>query len=225
MKTIHLVLILLSSLLTDFSLAATTNVGLLNSVGSELLNIDGIPLTAGIQNIDGDGTILQVGYYTMATSLNPFLGEWVAMTGPGTPYVTTVGDGGRLAGRFKTISLLEAGTFSFVEPAAGTPLTLRFYDSTTISSSTYFNAVSTTSGSFNWVAPSTPQSGTGLALPAADAVWQAGAGSAFRTTIPIPEPSSVAILVLGMGALAMRRRTSGHRCATPRQGCNPEEAS
>ncbi len=207
MRTIKIALILVFSIFESLSLAATTNVGLFNSVGSELLGNTGIPLSAGIQNIDGDGAILQVGYYTLATTINPFLGEWVAMTGPGTSYVTTVGDGGRLAGRFKTTSLLEAGTFSFVEPAVGTPLSLRFYNSTAITSSTYFNAVSTTSGSFNWVAPSTPQSGMGLTLPDAAAIWQDGAGSAFRTTIPIPEPSSSTLLVLlSLGVMAVRRR-------------------
>ena len=207
MKTLQLTLILVFTTFRSFSLGATTNVGLLNIVGSELLGFTGIPLSAGIQNIDGDGAILQIGYYTLATTQNPFLGEWVAMTGTGTSYVTTVGDGGRSAGRFKTITLLEAGTFSFVEPTVGTPLSLRFYNSTTIPSSTYFNAVSTTSGSFNWVAPSTPQSGMGLTLPDTNAIWQDGAGSAFRTTIPVPEPSSSALFALvSLGVMVVRRR-------------------
>ena len=38
-------------------------------------------------------------------------------------------------------------------------------------------------------------------------IWEGGSASAFRTTIPIPELSSVALLaLLGLGALAVRRR-------------------
>lgn len=188
-------------------LSATTNVGFLVTAGAELKNNIGGSLARGIPNVNGDGAVLQVGYYTMATPLNPFLGDWVAMTGPGTPYPTSIGDSGYPDGLTKTGALFVAGSFTFLEPLPGTPLALRFYDSASLAISNYFNAVSTTDGTFNWVAPSDPQSVTGLSLPKTNIIWQDGSGSAFRTTIPIPEPSSSALLaLLGLGALAVRRR-------------------
>ena len=195
--------------MTSFKLfSAITNVGVIIVEGAELKNKMGTLLTQGVSSVIGDGSVLQIGYYTLATPLDPFLGEWVAMTGPGTPYPTSIGDSGYPDGLTKAGALLMAGTSAFIEPAVGTPMTLRFYDSTSISTSTYFNAIATTDGSFNWVAPSDRQSSVGLSLPNTHIIWQDGSGSAFRTTIPIPEPSSFALLcILGLGGLMVRRRS------------------
>lgn len=172
-----------------------------------LKDFNNIPLTPG-SSIDSDGAILQIGYYTLSTSADPFLGDWVPMTGPGTSFVTTVGDSGnQSAGQFKFGVLFDVGGYSFVAPQVGTPLALRFYDSASIASSNYFNAVAVTSGAFVWVAPSDPKSTTSLSFLTSGIVWQGGVGTASRTTIVIPEPSTSVMLVLfGLGAFCVRRR-------------------
>ena len=174
-----------------------------------LKDLNGTSLTAGTP-ADGDGTILQLGYYTAATTSAPFAGEWVAMTGSGISYQTTIGDSGNNPnGTFKIEVLFTQGSYLFIEPAVGTPLALRYYNSTSLTASTYFNAVTNTTGVFNWVAPADPTSTAmlNLGLSSVGIVWQDGSGSAFRTTIPIPEPSSSALLaLLSLGVMAVRRR-------------------
>lgn len=132
------------------------------------------------------------------------------MTGPVTRYVTALGDSAnRGAGGFKMEVLFTQGSYSFVEPPVGMPLALRFYDATSLAAANYFNAVTDTSGSFNWKSPGDPLATAWLALRALSFPnWQGGNSSAYRTTIPIPEPNSTTLLVLlGCGALAERRRS------------------
>lgn len=200
-------ILLVSALCVSSSLAASTiQVGI--STNSVILkDFNNNPLSAGT-SADGDGTVVQLGYYTMATTLNPFAGNWVPMTGPGTSYPTTIGDSGNNPnGSIKLGVLFTAGSLGFTAPADGTPLSLRFYDSTSIATSTYFNAVSETTGAFNWVTPSDPKSTANLSFLTSGVVWQDGPSSSFRTTIAVPEPSSVALIaLLGTGMLAVRRR-------------------
>lgn len=174
-----------------------------------LNDFDNTALNAGTSS-NGDGAILQLGYYTASTISDPFSGNWVAMTGPGTSYPTTIGDSGnREAGSFKIVVLFSQGSYSFPEPPVGTLMALRFYDSTSIGTSTYFNAVTDTVDRFAWVAPADPTSSAQLALTFLDVgiVWQGGSSSAYRTTIPIPEPSSSAVIaLLSLGVMAVRRR-------------------
>ena len=78
-----------------------------------------------------------------------------------------------------------------VNRPGGTPLAIRSYDATTLQSATFFNAVSDLTGAWNW---ETAFSEAPLVLSLADStlVWQDGSDSAFRTTIPIPEPAGLA---------------------------------
>jgi hypothetical protein len=168
----------------------------------------GTALSSGT-SADGDGTILQLGYYSNSTALDPFSGSWVAMTGPGTLNVTTMGDSGNNPnGNFKLGVLFTAGALGFTAPPDGTPLALRFYDSTSIATSTFFNAVSTTSGAFNWVTPAEPNSTAALTFLTPGVVWQDGPGSAFRTTIAVPEPCCILLGVISLSTLALRRRSN-----------------
>ncbi len=199
-------LLLVSALCVSSSFAASSiQIGVAtNSV--ILKDINNIPLSAGT-SADGDGTVVQLGYYTLSTTLDPFAGAWVAMTGPGTSYLTTIGDSGNNPnGSLKLGVLFTAGTLGFTAPADGTPLALRFYDSTSIATSTYFNAVSDTTGGFNWVTPAEPKSTAALTFLTLGVVWQGGSGSAARTTIAVPEPSCLLLSVVSLGALAVRRR-------------------
>jgi len=175
-----------------------------NTTGTEFKDHSGILLTAGT-SLMGDGAVLQLGYYTGATLADPFVGTWVALTGPGTGLTSTIGD----------FYPYQNGIFSFGNkfqsdspnvPAIGTPLAIRFYDTTSLATANYFNCVSKTNGSWNWTL-GTPEPTVTLDFKATPQalVWQDGADSAFRTTIAIPEPSAALLAACG-ALLAFRRR-------------------
>ncbi len=205
MKINYIAIALLSGFNVAVNAAVTTQVSLTTN-GVVLKNGGGVALSAGT-SAGGDGAILQLGYYTTSTVSDPFSGNWVAMTGPGTSYQTTIGDFSQPVGSFKLDIIFTAGSLGFTAPADGTPLALRFYDSTALATSTFFNAVSNTGGGFNWVTPTDPVSHVSLSLTTPGIVWQDGSKSAFLATIPVPEPTSVALLAMaGVGLLAVRRR-------------------
>ena len=197
--------IIVLSLLIHKSEAASTQVSWENTVGTELKNLNGSFLSSGTSN-SNDGTILQLGYYTMATTLNPFAGVWVPLTGEGSgnAFYSTIGDKGLADGLFGITLSFDSTDPSI--PTGNLPLTIRFYNSTTVGSSTYFNAVSNTTGSWNWITPVDPRPTINISLADSGLIWQDGSKSAFLTTIPIPEPSTTAILLLGAGVMAVRRR-------------------
>lgn len=207
MKIDHIAVLLLLGFNVAVSAAATLQVTLgANNVVFK--NNGGSALSSGT-SADGDGTVLQLGYYSASTTLNPFSGSWVAMTGPGTSYQTTMGDSGNNPnGIFKLTILFAGGSLGFTAPADGTPLALRFYDSTLIATSTYFNAVSDTTGAFNWVTPAEPKATASLTFLTPGVVWQDGSGSSYRTTIAIPESSCLLLGFISLGVLAVRRRSN-----------------
>ena len=54
-----------------------------NSDNELLLDGSGTALSAGSSR-NGDGCVIQLGYYSNATALNPFNGDFVALTGEGS---------------------------------------------------------------------------------------------------------------------------------------------
>ena len=132
------------------------------------------------------------------------------LTGPGTSISTTIGDNPSLMpGRFNITTGFKSEYPNV--PPIGTPLAIRFYDSTSLATANYFNTVSNTAGTWNWIT-SDPTAAMSLAivLSSPTQVWQDGADSAFRTTIPVPEPS-VLWLMAGSAWLVFRRRRDGPR--------------
>lgn len=163
-----------------------------------LLDHNGDPLSAGT-SASGDGTLLQLGYHDMATTATPFAGSWVVLA------TTSMGDDGvDVAGKFSTTSILNSG--SFTQPAIGTPLAIRFYDGTSVGSSTYFNAVSVTNGAWNFKSPSDPAAVLNLVIDkGSSTVFEGGLLGDFSTIRPIPEPSHVILVVIG-GVISLSRR-------------------
>jgi hypothetical protein len=188
--------------------AATTSVNIVwgnsTTTGTEFKDRNGNLLTAGTTQA-GDGAVLELGYYTEATLVNPFSGTWVPLTGPGTGQTSTIGD----------LFSQPNGIFTFGHhfqsdspnvPTIGTPLAIRFYDSTSLATANYFNCVSNTGGYWNWtLGTPEPTVTVSFKTPPEALVWQDGSASAFRTTIAVPELSA-ALLAASGALLAFRRR-------------------
>lgn len=204
-----------------------------------------IPLSAGTA-LDGDGAVLQLGYYDGATTGNNFLGNWVPLSGEGSlntavvpgsndlePYnKTSIGD---VSSSFIGSGFNGTGAFglslNFVVGNASSgnnlpnsttiPLAIRFYNASTIGTSTYYNVVS--DDSWTWKAPTPTSSNVTISLDDVNPnlewlsiVQGQAANTAFHTTIPltaVPEPGTVAAGVLAaatmIGAAVSRRRKSG----------------
>jgi len=146
-----------------------------------------VPLSAGIQG-NGDGDLVELGYYSLATTDNPFEGEWVALS-----QNTRVGDSstgyGFDDGKFaftstftkdeNTVTIFPTEPKVFVEtlnftitstsPPPGTPICIRFYDSPNKTADTKYNAVTGT----NWRWPSFP---TGSSVPS-NYYWKIASGT------------------------------------------------
>jgi hypothetical protein len=205
MKSLLVMAALAAALCCQGAMAAIVKIATV--AGVTLQNSSGTALEGGAIN-DGDGTLIEVGYYSLATTLSPFAGTWIPLTGPnsGSMIVTTMGDGFSGADGTFTFSFELSDSLANL-PGEGTPLSLRFYDTRTLGLSSRFNAVSQSGGAWNWVGAAQI---TMLLEVSPDLVWQDGPGSAFRTTIPVPEPS--ACLLGGLFALgAMGRRRRYHR--------------
>jgi hypothetical protein len=191
-----------------------------------------VALTGGNANVDGDGTVLQLGYFTGATSAgNNFTGSWVPLSGqtsannalvpgsdPGENYnQTSIGDRHNFFAGDGTFALSLTFTASDPNsgnslPASGTILSIRFYNNTTIGTSGFYNTVS--NNSWTWTAPTDAGATIPISLNDTGLVWesivlnsQAGS-SAFHTTISaIPEPSTYALMFMGaLGMIVLRRR-------------------
>lgn len=181
-----------------------------NTPGFELRDIAGIPLTPGLPLVSQDGAVLQVGYFTLATTENPFAGGWVTMVGPSirSPQFATIGDKTNdAAGLFhRDAGFATTPLGPYVFPVVGTPMSIRFFNAPASQTSTHFNTVS--SVDWIWLGQGDPQTLLNMDLTTVPLLWEGGPSSAFRTTIPVPE-ASFAMLFLGtcLSLLFRRKRT------------------
>src|SRR6218665_2502402 len=53
-----------------------------NAPGFEIRDQNGVPLSPGMVDRPRDGTYFEIGYYSLATTGNPFAGDWIPMVGP-----------------------------------------------------------------------------------------------------------------------------------------------
>lgn len=208
---------------------ATTTVSWLNNGSTLLLDSVGAPLSQGVAGTNRDGMLVQLGYFTAGTAANNFAGEFIPLT-----IGTRIGDSSNLsgagAGRVQFTTFFSLGsdvvnvfdlsdpgyymtgsfaTITATTPAQGQILAIRFFD-TTNGASGFFNTVS--ADSWAWQSPSDLGTTVVLDLGAVfannplDLEWQ-DAANPFRTLIPIPEPSTGSLVLLGtLLSFTTRRR-------------------
>lgn len=179
--------------------AATVQVNWTIEATRYLYNISSNRLLAG-SNADGDGALLELGYYSSATSANPFSGSWMVLSSG------SIGDSGiNLDGKFSLNSIISDTNSSL--PQAGTPLAIRFYDGITLNSSSYYNAASSADTSWAWVAPTTPTPIINLLIDkGSPTVFERTGFYDFKTGIAIPEPSSGLLSLLALSFAMFRSR-------------------
>ena len=213
---------------------ATTQVDIsFNSGSVNVYNSNGSTLLSGGSTADGNGAVLELGYYSSGTTLNPFAGTFVALTGaessntatvPGSSELmnqTSIGDNninGAGDGTFAIgVSFVVGSNSGFNLPSAGVPLVIKFFNNTTVAGSTFYNVVANTSN-WLWATPGTSPNepvinmsldDAGLSWYSVAVAGQAGT-TAFDTTVAlIPEPTSMALLGAGMlmmGSMVRRRK-------------------
>ena len=182
-----------------------------------------VALTGGSAAVNGDGAVFQLGYYSGASLGSNFgNGNFVALTGQGSLFnvSTTIGDAVfNTTGNGELFSVpldiftgLNGGVNDGLLPTAGTPLSARFFNATTIALSTYFEAVS--NNSWLWQAPANSPSQPNISINLDDPGLVAKSGTNVATpgttiktnTLIVPEPTSATLMMVGFVSLASRRR-------------------
>ena len=223
------VVLFLAAAMQSSATLVTVNFDSGSSPGYTMTNFNGTtPLTGGTAT-DGNGAVLQLGYFSSGTSSTPFAGTWVALTGQGGANsafsTTSIGDAtanGAGTGTFAmslSFNTAVANTTNSL-PTAGTPLGFRIYNNTTIASSTFYETISSTLTSWQWQTPADAPFQPILNLTLDDPLASlrrengTGAGAAatatFNTNLsvtPVPEVSTFAFGVLvALTAAGTRRR-------------------
>ena len=197
--------------------AAATQVNLTSLGGNPIRDNTGTELSSGVDTANGDGALIELGYFDGGSGT--FSGNWIALTGPSSSnptLVTTVGDLSSQDGTqsipnglfFIQVLFDDSGSPDTTAslPAGGTQLAVRFYDSTTRASSSFYN----TATNANWTLKTKDSPTPSPTLVDFDSsnfapAWE-DSSNPFRTTLVVPEPSSVALLGLGSLAMILRRR-------------------
>jgi len=206
-----------------------------DSGSQAMYNFGGTLLSPGTA-ADGDGAVLQLGYYDGGTASDPFAGTWRVLTGEGslntggntgsglTFNTTSIGDigggaapdGSGVFGFSLVFDSAVAGTFLDLPDATTIPLAIKFYNGSSIASSTYYNVVS--NAAWLWQTPINPSplppiinlsfDDPGLQWESIVVHGHLGA-SAFHTTIvPVPEPDTIFSVLPCLAALALHWRRS-----------------
>lgn len=180
----------------------------------------GAPLSGGTLGVNGDGAVIQLGYFSSATAVSLFSGNWVPLSGNGgfnSAFSTTsVGDGVNSgAPNRATFSLTFDVTNStknqMLPPVAGTPLGIRIYDGLSVALSGFYETV--VSPDWAFIPPAEPPLNGTVTINFSNANARLASnntapGATVQTATPTaaPEPASAALLMVGLVSLASRRR-------------------
>lgn len=213
------------TLLQTLCSAASISIDI-QSGGTSLRDELGNPLSGGNPGVNGDGTQVLLGYYADSAPATPFgsagidaISSFVALTGPSSPFGInfTVGDAvsnttgnGEL---FLDAFSISTGIADEILPSAGKPLVVRFFNT----AQTFVLDVSNTSGLWNWQTPAVVAPTVSINFDDAGLVVR-GVGQNNRTTLAAgpspqtlnptaaPEPTSAALMMVGLLSFAARRR-------------------
>jgi hypothetical protein len=181
------------------------------------------PLAGAAGSNGGVGFVLQLGYYTGATSANAFLGTWVPVFGPGTSNslfsTAGMGDDGATQETGTNDEFSFTGTVTSATastevglPSPGQIMSIRYYNATSLAASTYFGAISDPSGGSAWLwqPPVASPSVADNTYSFADTgvVYQTGVGEPETNVSFVPEPTALSLIAgaMGVGAMALQRR-------------------
>jgi hypothetical protein len=206
-----------------------------NDSSTLLRNAANVALSGGSPGSNNDGTLIQLGYFSTGTAANNFAGIWTPITGATSLGKTTIGDSADLSGagngifQFNTffatgtsnvdvyVNGFDSGyyqTHSSISITSSLPpnqqiLAIRFFDSN--SGTGMYNTVS--SDTWKWSSPDNVSIiNIDLAASSATLEWESVAafgltGTEFKTVLPIPEPSTYALMFIGaLGMMVLRRR-------------------
>lgn len=154
-------------------------------------------LTAGT-SADGDGALIQLGYFSLGTPVDPFAGAWTVLA------VGSIGDQGNQGDGYFSITTI-LGEDAIVAPAVGTPLGVRFYDGLSIADSSYNNTGVNMDDTGRWQDPGNPAPAIDLAL-SKGITESEGDLASWTTYLPVPEPSVALLGCVAMGGLVVRRK-------------------
>jgi len=190
----------------------STTVDWHNSATTIVRDAAGNPLSQGSASSNTDGALVQLGYFTSATTANLFSGTWTPLTGgPGRPG-TTVGDSFNLLGsgdgvlQFNTFFLAGTATVEVydlndtghyqtrssvgISPAAPPDnhiLAIRFYN-TVDGRFGFYNTVS--SNTWRWKTPTTAGSVVQIDLSSSTLAFQ-DPSNPLLATIPVGSPAQL----------------------------------
>jgi hypothetical protein len=227
MKNIRLtrlfILLFVSFLCGAYARADETTVSF--DSGSRMMFDQNNTALSGGTVLDGDGDVLQLGYFTgpnFSGTFVPLSGDGSANTAivpesvPAEPYnKTSIGDRtaeGAGNGDFAlSLDFVQGNATSGNSlPANHSQLAIRFYNGLSVTSSTAYNTV--TDSRWTWQTPEAPPQDPviSISLDEQGLVWEGGLDSAFHTTIPlaVPEPSTWvagAFVAATLAGAALRR--------------------
>ena len=170
-------------------------------------NSNNSSILSGGTTADGDGTVVQIGYYSSATSGNLFSGTWTALAGAGTSNYSTLSIGDFNVNGGANGELWTGNLVFTAGPVGGQILSVRFYNNTSLATSTYYATVS--NANWTWIAPSPTPSPLIWSAVDSGSTWEGGFTAYTGIAVSaVPEPATYAALfgVASLGFCVWRKR-------------------